>query len=957
MRTRFSSHPFSRPTRPVSAVAAPESVLNAPQQTRARWNTTRRLTLALAASAPLCAGALLAGPAQAAPTVESDENGPLVQIVKPGYNDVLKGKYRILIQVKARKYNPQSVEMFIDDKSATSGPMEISSFASSSYDFDTRLMSDGRHKLTVRVTDSQGFRGWSEVTVFVNNKGVIDTQTPDLRWVGVEPFQEISGAVKLEVNAADNFGVKMLQISISPADTPSKPAYSWMMNQPPYSVNFDTVGKGIPDGLYVLKSLAFDSLDQQGEAPPVTIGIVNNQINATRVQDMLEGKRQMEQVLQGQKPTASAAQPKLANPEPAPEAPARVLAVPAATPAAPQRLAPESTVAEKSTPAVAAMPADNVDSARISTPTTQERSVPAFSTNSTRPNYNGSLPALNVAPQAKANPGIQLPRIETRATEPRPVPQIATPAPEAVAANGATSEVLPVKDETRIAKTTPEEIAPEKGAPTETSTTETTPSVVVKVEPTRLAAAPSRPVGLRNSGEASMSHAAAVELALTPASGAVIERARTSEPISVARFSQPELAGRNVTGAPAWSQHSAPDESRLSNAELSRVRAGRTRILNSASPISARVAETKKARALQISAPTLGQRPVLSRAVTTDSVSAPASKLTREAQNTPLAPQKTSNSGTLSKAVATGQRLSPIAPKTLDNQGATAATGATKPKVASAPQQKVPLELAPEFMAKNAAAASVAAPQMSALSAPRMSDSASGLGVPSRSARLAQQSPAPQPESRKSLNGERVAAMPRPGAATRNRSGASIVAVPLDAPLEISDATATPIPTSYRAERNTTLRAVAARFGLPVELVALSNGWAPDMKVLSGMEVKLPRPLQISYNGVPVTGDAPSMLMGDTAVTAFRFMFEKTGGKMEWDAKNQRVIARKDGREVTLTIGSNVAKVGDREVMMEIAAFLFQGRTMVPLRLFEEGLNAQVEWNPQTGRLVVAMAG
>lgn len=60
---------------------------------------------------------------------------------------------------------------------------------------------------------------------------------------------------------------------------------------------------------------------------------------------------------------------------------------------------------------------------------------------------------------------------------------------------------------------------------------------------------------------------------------------------------------------------------------------------------------------------------------------------------------------------------------------------------------------------------------------------------------------------------------------------------------------------------------------------------------------------------------------------------------------------------MTLTIGSNTAKVGDKDVMMELAAFLFEGRTMIPVRFFEEGLNAQVEWDPQTGRLVVAMAG
>jgi hypothetical protein len=41
--------------------------------------------------------------------------------------------------------------------------------------------------------------------------------------------------------------------------------------------------------------------------------------------------------------------------------------------------------------------------------------------------------------------------------------------------------------------------------------------------------------------------------------------------------------------------------------------------------------------------------------------------------------------------------------------------------------------------------------------------------------------------------------------------------------------------------------------------------------------------------------------------------------------------------------------------MMDLAAFLLSGRTMVPIRLFEKALHAQVDWEPSTGRIYVAM--
>ena len=972
MRTRFSSHLSARDLRPVPTTDAPANCLPTARAYSA-GGAARRLTLALAASVPLCAGALLATPAQAAPTAESDENGPLVQIVKPGYNDVLKGKYRILIQVTARKYNPQSVEMFIDDQSATKGPMEISSFASSSYDFDTRLLTEGRHKLTVRVTDSQGFRGWSETTVFVNNKNVVDNQAPSLSWVGIKPLQEVSGSMKLEVNAADNFGVKMLILSVNPVD-PSVKGHSWFINHPPYKVDLDTVGQNMPDGLYVLKALAFDSLEQQGEAQSLTIGVINNPINATKIGDMLEGQKQMANILAGKAPTEAA--PTKAT-TPAKTTPAPTVTAPTAT-------APTVPVPAKPAPSAdyAAPVVPEATTARSSVPTAQDRPLP---------------PALNIPQATPTNPGIQLPRVAPQVTTPQAeTPEIVlAPAEVEAPTETATNEVEAPGE---IAPTTPSiesshessqpEIAPattpaqptataETTATTETpttadatATTETpataeTPegaAVIASPAPTErtlMAKLPSLPIGQRNAGAASLSRAAAVDLAVTPASR-VGAGARLTAPIEVARFSRPILAGRAVSDAPVWSQNAAGDDSRLSNSELSRARASKIRVLNQARPVAARGGEFKPARALQVSAPTLAERPILGRTVTPDSVSVPAAKLTREAQMqaTPLAKARPATPrplapGALSKAVTAKQRLAPLAPQTGAATARATQRGAMS-KAAPAAERAKPIELAPALLAKNATL-TAQAPQLSAPTAPRMSESASGLGVPSKLSKAVQR-PTEKAQAG-SRNGERVAALPRPDAAKRDRSGASIVAVPLSAPLQIADATATPIPASYRAESATTLRAIAARFGLPVELIAISNGWTTETKVLRGTEVKLPRPLQVSYNGAPVKGDAPSMLMGDTAVTAFRFMFERTGGKLEWDAANQRVVARKDGRVITLNIGSNVAKVGDRDVMMEMAAFLFQGRTMVPLRFFEEGMNAQVEWNPQTGRIVVAMAG
>ncbi|RYG75015.1 hypothetical protein EON80_01990, partial [bacterium] len=257
----------------------------------------RHLGVSIATS--LCAGALLAtpslSPVYAAPTVGGDENGPQVQILQPGYQDVLKGKTKILIAVKAQKFNPQFVEMFIDDKPATTGPISLTTLPSAQYDWDTKLFTDGPHKLTVRITDTQGFRGWAEVNVYINNGKKVDALPPSLAWKNISGYQELSGKSQIQLSAVDNFGVKWIIVTVNPASEPNKkPALrSWLLNRPPYVVDFDTTK--VDDGLYQLSAKAWDSFDQEGAAEALTVGVVNGSgINATTVGQMLQGMRKME---------------------------------------------------------------------------------------------------------------------------------------------------------------------------------------------------------------------------------------------------------------------------------------------------------------------------------------------------------------------------------------------------------------------------------------------------------------------------------------------------------------------------------------------------------------------------------------------------------------------------------------------------------------------------------------
>ena len=76
-----------------------------------------------------------------------------------------------------------------------------------------------------------------------------------------------------------------------------------------------------------------------------------------------------------------------------------------------------------------------------------------------------------------------------------------------------------------------------------------------------------------------------------------------------------------------------------------------------------------------------------------------------------------------------------------------------------------------------------------------------------------------------------------------------------------------------------------------------------------------------------------------------RGIFEKLGASVEWDRPTQTIRATKNGLLVRLSIGQLDAMVNGANVHMDVAATLYGGTTMVPLRFVSEALGGYVTWN------------
>ncbi|AIE85061.1 stalk domain-containing protein [Fimbriimonas ginsengisoli] len=91
-------------------------------------------------------------------------------------------------------------------------------------------------------------------------------------------------------------------------------------------------------------------------------------------------------------------------------------------------------------------------------------------------------------------------------------------------------------------------------------------------------------------------------------------------------------------------------------------------------------------------------------------------------------------------------------------------------------------------------------------------------------------------------------------------------------------------------------------------------------------------------------------------MTPFRHLLEKAGGTVDWENLTKTVKAKADGHDIRLQIGDKNALVNKLSVSLEVAPYIDRGRTIVPLSFLHEALNVNVEYDKETGHVLISNA-
>lgn len=91
-------------------------------------------------------------------------------------------------------------------------------------------------------------------------------------------------------------------------------------------------------------------------------------------------------------------------------------------------------------------------------------------------------------------------------------------------------------------------------------------------------------------------------------------------------------------------------------------------------------------------------------------------------------------------------------------------------------------------------------------------------------------------------------------------------------------------------------------------------------------------------------------------MTPFRHLLEKAGGTVDWKGASKTVNAKSEGRNISFQVGDKNATINDLKVSLEVAPYIDRGRTIVPLSFIHDALNVDIEYDKETGHVLITTA-
>lgn len=106
--------------------------------------------------------------------------------------------------------------------------------------------------------------------------------------------------------------------------------------------------------------------------------------------------------------------------------------------------------------------------------------------------------------------------------------------------------------------------------------------------------------------------------------------------------------------------------------------------------------------------------------------------------------------------------------------------------------------------------------------------------------------------------------------------------------------------------------------------------------------------IKIEINGKNVVSDVAPFIDNDRTLVPIRVISENLGYSVNWDNQTRKVTVKNNDKSIELTIGRKDVNVNGNKSSIDVAPMIKNERTFVPLRFISESFDNDVNWDNNT---------
>lgn len=131
----------------------------------------------------------------------------------------------------------------------------------------------------------------------------------------------------------------------------------------------------------------------------------------------------------------------------------------------------------------------------------------------------------------------------------------------------------------------------------------------------------------------------------------------------------------------------------------------------------------------------------------------------------------------------------------------------------------------------------------------------------------------------------------------------------------------------------------------PLFAVLLAIALIMPLCMVSAVPAQAASDIQVVVNGATLYSDVPPMIVNSRTFVPMSPIFTALDAQVSWDPVYQEVLGRRGTDVVVLQIGNPLVAVNGEVKQMDVAPFIYSGRTMVPAAFIALALGENVDWD------------